>query len=146
MSPRDQHVVLLLAKAAQDEYVLDKLLDDTAAPVEVFGFHAQQAAEKLLKAILSHAGIAYPRTHQLVELLDLAADHGLELPAEAEELRHLTPFAVDFRYDVLPGEDQPLLDKRAIRRELARLRTWIETQIQGKVAETPAKYVVKRKR
>jgi hypothetical protein len=145
MPPRKQHVVLLLAKAAQDEYVLDKLLDDPDAPLEVFGFHAQQTAEKLLKAILSHAGIVYPRTHQLVELLDLAADHGLHLPAEAEELRHLTPYAVDFRYDVLPGEEQPGLDKAAVRRELARLRTWIEAQIQGKVAETPSKYRVVRR-
>jgi hypothetical protein len=127
MPPRKQHVVLLLAKAAQDEYVLDKLLDDPDAPLEVFGFHAQQTAEKLLKAILSHAGIVYPRTHQLVELLDLAADH------------------VDFRYDVLPGEEQPGLDKAAVRRELARLRTWIEAQIQGKVAETPSKYRVVRR-
>ena len=72
MPPRKQHVALLLAKAAQDEYVLDKLLDDSDAPVEIFGFHAQQTAEKLLKAILCHAGIEYPLTHQLVELLDLA--------------------------------------------------------------------------
>ena len=145
MPPRKQHVALLLAKAAQDEYVLDKLLDDSDAPLEVFGFHAQQSAEKLLKAILSHAGIAYPRTHQLVELLDLAADHGLELPAETEELRHLTPFAVEFRYDVLPGEERPGLDKPAVRRELIRLRAWIETQIHGRVAEAPAKYPAKRK-
>jgi hypothetical protein len=67
---REQHVALLLAKAAQDEYVLDRLLNDPDVPHEVYGFHAQQAAEKLLKAILSHAGIEYPRTHQLAELLD----------------------------------------------------------------------------
>jgi len=39
-------VELMLDKAAQDEYVLDKLLADDDAPVEIFGFHAQQAAEK----------------------------------------------------------------------------------------------------
>jgi len=139
-------VALLLAKAAQDEYVLDKLLDDPDAPLEVFGFHAQQTAEKLLKAVLSHAGIVYPRTHQLVELLDLAADHGLQLPAEAEELRHLTPFAVEFRYDVLPDDERPGLDKAAVRRELARLRTWIETRIHGKVAEAKGKYTARRRK
>ena len=117
MPPRKQHVALLLAKAAQDEYVLDKLLDDSDAPVEIFGFHAQQTAEKLLKAILCHAGIEYPLTHQLVELLDLATDHGVALPAESEELRHLTPFAVEFRYDVLPGDEQQGFDKAAVRRE-----------------------------
>ncbi len=53
-------------------------------------------------------------------------------------MRHLTPFAVEFRYDVFPDEEQPGLDKAAVRRELARLRTWIETQIHRKVAEAPA--------
>ena len=130
MPPRDKTIALLLAKAAQDEYVLDKLLEDDAAPLEVFGFHGQQAAEKLLKAILSDAGIEYPRTHQLTELLDLAADRGLQLPSEFEELRHLTPFAVEFRYDVLPGEDREGLDKRAVRRQIAALRAWVG-QLRG---------------
>lgn len=133
MPPHRKHVALLLAKAAQDEYVLDKLVHDTAAPLEVFGFHAQQAAEKLLKAILSHAGIVYPRTHQLAELLDLAADHGLKLPAEFEELRHLTPFAVEFRYDVLSGEEEDGLDKTAVRGQIAAFRTWAEQYVSGKI-------------
>jgi hypothetical protein len=50
----------LLAKAADDEYVLDRLLDDAAAPDSIVGFHAQQAAEKLLKAALFSAGVAPP--------------------------------------------------------------------------------------
>jgi HEPN domain-containing protein len=68
--------------------------------MEVFGFHAQQSVEKLFKAVLCHAHIQYPRTHQLTALLDLAHDNDIELPAEFEELRCLTPFAVEFRYDV----------------------------------------------
>ena len=40
-----------------EPHVLDKLLADPDAPLEIFGFHAQQTAEKLLKAVLSHAGI-----------------------------------------------------------------------------------------
>ncbi len=43
--PRHKHVERLLAKAAQDEYVVHRLLPDDEAPVEAFGFHAQQAAE-----------------------------------------------------------------------------------------------------
>jgi hypothetical protein len=50
---------LLLCKAGQDEYVLDAFLADPACPVEVYGFHAQQAVEKLLKAILAFQNIAY---------------------------------------------------------------------------------------
>ncbi len=130
MPQREQHVALLLAKAAQDEYVLDRLLNDPDAPPEVFGFHAQQAAEKLLKAILSHAGIEYPRTHQLTELLDLATDNHIPLPSTFEELRYLSPYAVEFRYDVLPGEEQEGLDKPAVRQQIAALRAWTEQRVR----------------
>ena len=53
----------VLVKAAQDEYVLDKLVADESAPQVIFGFHAQQAVEKLLKAALSHHGLEYQRTN-----------------------------------------------------------------------------------
>jgi hypothetical protein len=128
---REQHVALLLAKAAQDEYVLDSLQNDPNAPTEVYGFHAQQAAEKLLKAVLSHAGVEYPRTHQLSELLDLATDNSIALPPDFEELRYLSPYAVEFRYDVLPGEEQEGLDKQAVRRQVAALRAWTEKQVRA---------------
>ena len=62
---------------AQDEYVLDKLLSDARAPVEVFGFHCQQACEKLLKAALVCHGVSYPRTHRLAELIDLRPMRGV---------------------------------------------------------------------
>jgi hypothetical protein len=126
---REQHVALLLTKAAQDEYVLDRLLNDPSAPTEVYGFHAQQAAEKLLKAVLSHAGVEYPRTHQLAELLDLATDNHIVLPTNFEELRYLSPYAIEFRYDVLPGEEQEGLDKQAVRQQVAALRAWTEKQV-----------------
>lgn len=48
----------LLAKAAEDEYVVDRLLDDNNAPDSMVGFHAQQAAEKLLKATLFLSGVS----------------------------------------------------------------------------------------
>jgi HEPN domain-containing protein len=35
-------------------------------------FHAQQCAEKYLKARLEEAGIAFSRTHNLISLLSLA--------------------------------------------------------------------------
>jgi HEPN domain-containing protein len=33
-------------------------------------FHSQQCAEKYLKAVLHHAGEAFPRTHDLIALLE----------------------------------------------------------------------------
>lgn len=127
---RPKQVDLLLAKASQDEYVLDKLLPDPDAPLEIFGFHAQQAAEKLLKAVLALRGIAYPRTHRLAELIDLARARGLDLPDHLEEVRHLTPFAVEFRYDPLPEESEDPLDKPATRELIGSLRSWVEAMAE----------------
>ena len=49
--PPDRHRVLL-HKARQDELVLERLLGDRDVDDDTLGFHAQQAAEKLLKALL----------------------------------------------------------------------------------------------
>lgn len=123
--PRHKHVERLLAKAAQDEYVVHRLLPDDEAPVEAFGFHAQQAAEKLLKAVLVAAGARYPRTHRLAELIDLLRATGVEVPVEFDDLRHLTPFAVEFRYDITPDEDETPLDKKMVCDSLQELRAWV---------------------
>jgi len=123
---RGKHVERMLAKAAQDEYVLDRLLPDETAPDEVFGFHAQQAVEKLLKAALSAAGVRYPRTHRIAELLDLLEAAEMRAPPPFDELRRLTPFAVAFRYDVGPEDDEAALDKPGIRRSIVDLRQWVE--------------------
>jgi len=42
------------------------------APVDTVCFHLQQPAEKMLKALLSAVGVAYPLAHDLDELLELA--------------------------------------------------------------------------
>lgn len=125
----------LLGKAGEDEYALDRLLDDAAAPDSVVGFHAQQAAEKLLKAALFLAGVAPPRTHNLAWLLDVAADHHLDLPPECEQLRWLTPYAVLFRYEGEAGEREEPLARQQARERIRRLRAWVEKRLA--VSEPP---------
>jgi len=127
---RHRHVDRLLQKAAQDEYVLDRLLVDDSAPVEVFGFHAQQAVEKILKAVLAARGIPYPRTHRIAELIDLLRRGGESVPGRFDELRYLTPFAVEFRYDVGPDDDNSAFCKADIRKGVLDLRQWAEKTIQ----------------
>jgi HEPN domain-containing protein len=61
---------VLLRKARQDELVLQKLLSDLEVDDDTLGFHAQQAAEKLLKALLACRGVDYPRTHNLRVLIE----------------------------------------------------------------------------
>lgn len=116
----------LLVKAAEDEYVLDRLLEDGNAPETMVGFHAQQAAEKLLKAALFMAGAAPPRTHNLAQLMDLATERGLQLPASSEILNWLTPYAVLYRYEGDAEEDEERLARLEVREALRRLRAWVE--------------------
>ena len=82
----------LLRKAAKDQAVLEKLLDDPAINDETLGYHAQQAAEKLLKALLAHGRHNYPRSHSIGLLLDLLVDHGHPLPEQLQGVEALAPF------------------------------------------------------
>ena len=67
---RSEQIDILLYKAQQDEKVVRCLMDDSEISDEVIGFHVQQAIEKLLKALLVHLNIDFPKTHVL-ELLVL---------------------------------------------------------------------------
>jgi len=64
-------------------------------------FHAEQCAEKLMKALLIHRGVTPPRTHDLAVLDSLLAPVCPDWSWPIEELRLLTRAAVVFRY---PGE------------------------------------------
>ncbi len=79
---------------------------ETIAPYDTACFHAQQAAEKSLKAVLALAGSLIPRTHDLEDLYDesLAVAPGLAL--DRMELSVLTPYAVQLCYDMGFWPDQ----------------------------------------
>lgn len=104
MTPSDQGL-LLLRKAAQDLAVLEKLINDPEISDETLGYHAQQAAEKCLKALLASRKLDYPRSHSIGLLLDLLEAQGFVLPQEFQELELFTPFGTIFRYDELPLEE-----------------------------------------
>ena len=123
---------LLLAKARQDEFVLEQFVDNPGAADETFGFHAQQAAEKLLKAVLSARGVVPPRTHRLGDLLDLAENHGLTVLEEFDDLHRLTPFAVEYRYEFFAEEVEKPLERRVICEQVRRLRAWVEASLAAK--------------
>lgn len=77
---------LLLAAASRDFRALQGMTNPGVFADEIFGFHAQQAAEKALKAWLSVLDVEYPRTHDLTMLLAL-----LEAHAQYERGWELTP-------------------------------------------------------
>ena len=61
-------------------------------------FHAQQCAEKYLKARLEEAGIAFSRTHNLISLLTLALAVEPTWTVLQPLLTALNIYAVAFRY------------------------------------------------
>ncbi len=62
-------------------------------------FHAQQSAEKLLKAYLIARNLDFPFTHNLARLLALCQTQDAEFATLAPLAESLTPFAVELRYD-----------------------------------------------
>src|SRR5436853_2751568 len=74
---------------------------------EVLGFNAQQAAETCLKAWIASLGKRYPRTHDLMSLIEELFDAG-EDTSDLDTLVDLNPFAVEYRYESLDLDDDTL--------------------------------------
>jgi HEPN domain-containing protein len=56
-------------------------------------FHAQQAAEKALKAVYLHLGWNFRYTHDLDQLLEGLRRNGLTIPDNVDEAAVLSSFA-----------------------------------------------------
>jgi len=67
-------------------------------------FHAQQSAEKAIKALLIWHGIKFPYVHDLAALLTLLEKATSDLPDSIRQAERLTQFAVEMRY---PGAAPP---------------------------------------
>ncbi len=85
--------------------LLQAQIDQEGVYLEDLCFHAQQAAEKAIKALLIRRRVEFPYVHDLATLLTLLERADVEVPAEVREAETLTPFAVFARY---PGFDSPV--------------------------------------
>src|SRR5680860_1090257 len=124
--PRNQ-TRLLLRKARSHRIVLDHVgLNPTFADM-IVGFHAQQAIEKLIKAVLSHNQIAYPRVNDLDRLIQLLDAEQITQPPGAQQLGSLTPWATHLRYADPP---EPIsLDRPATVTLVDDMAHWASAQI-----------------
>ena len=105
----------LLGAAERDLRALKGMTDTAIFDDEIVGFHAQQAAEKLLKVWLTLLSEHYPLTHDLDHLLRLVQTR----EPEAEQFRDLVeynPYAVQFRYEYVASEDTAIDREEASKR------------------------------
>ena len=119
-----------LARARTDLSLADGAFQLPGVAVEDICFHAQQSAEKALKALLMALQVIYPRTHDLDLLLDLVKGAGLAVPTDVDEASILTPYAVVTRYPYTI----PLVTLGHARRAVAvaeGVLAWVEQQLTG---------------
>lgn len=117
----------LLDRARDDAEAVRATLDVERVTAAVVGFHAQQAVEKSLKAVLASIDVEFPFTHDVEGLIELCVSSGCDVPALLVDSGGLlTPYAVRHRY----GAEPPSLVDRETARLLADAAlTWAETSV-----------------
>lgn len=125
-TPAD-HARMLLKKAA-DDLTVARMILDAGSPLDMAGFHAQQAAEKSLKAILAFHDVDYPKTHAIGELIGHVKPLVTDWPFDEERLDDLTRYAVGVRYDDRYTEAD-LAEAREAFATAKSIRSYAETMI-----------------
>ena len=87
-------------------------------------FHAQQCAEKYLKARLEEGGIAFPKTHDLPLLLTLTLQIEPQWTALLPQARGLNGYAVDIRY---PGQSATKAEAKQAVKDCREIRQAVRT-------------------
>jgi HEPN domain-containing protein len=90
---------------AQADMTVASMTDDERIAPEILAFHAQQAVEKILKALLVLRQIDFPHIHSIGALLALCEKAGFVDAQELADAGSLTRYAVASRY---PGEEAPV--------------------------------------
>lgn len=120
MSDERNDAMTWLAYALGDLRVA-RAADRDPLPARIVAFHAQQAAEKALKAALVLAGVDPERTHELADLRD-SLPTGWRSKTRPPDLTRLSRFAVSVRY---PDSLEPvtaILAATAVRQATAVVR------------------------
>ncbi|MHC4073766.1 MAG: HEPN domain-containing protein [Planctomycetota bacterium] len=81
------------------------------SPYRLIAYHAQQCAEKCLKAFLVYHKVDFPYTHNIRRLLKFCAEH-TEWAGTLKNAEELTPYAITARY---PGEEDEVTETEATR-------------------------------
>ena len=94
-------------RADEDLGLAQLALSDREFYLQGIGFHCQQAAEKMLKAFLTWEEAAFPKTHNLLALLDLCVSLDPGFAELVSACDRLNPLSVETRYGDLPVLQDP---------------------------------------
>jgi HEPN domain-containing protein len=96
-----------LRKAKADARAMGIVLEGDDPLTDIACFHAQQCAEKSLKAFLTAHERVVEKTHNLEDLLEMCAEVEPNYMEFEEECAELSSYAVEVRY---PGEEDPSIE------------------------------------
>lgn len=98
MTPLDAGVAAWLEKADSDLLCIENNVAASRVPWDAVVFHAQQAGEKVLEALLVAAGVTVPRTHDLVALPSQVRSAGFDTAGARSDVELLSRFGAAVRY------------------------------------------------
>ena len=98
-------------------------------PYRLIAYHAQQCAEKHLKAYLVSQGVDFPYTHNISTLIELCYEHE-DWPTSLRDAEELTRYAITTRY---PGEDA-MVTEAEVRRSIE-LAKQVRTVVRAALKE-----------
>jgi HEPN domain-containing protein len=124
-----------LAKAEEDLSAAEAIVAATMPGFGTASFHAQQCAEKAIKALLVRHAVPFGKTHDIGRLLALAEPAAAGIAESLADAEALTPHGVATRYPMLmPGPDREAatrhlaLAQRVCDEVLERLRGYLELE------------------
>ena len=117
----------MLAKARADASAARLLATHEDQDDGIIGFHAQQACEKALKAVLAVAAEDIPLSHNLGYLHELVSVAVEDVPDAVADVAWLNPWAVAMRYEDAGSQ----LDREAAVAAAAATAEWATTVVAG---------------
>jgi HEPN domain-containing protein len=97
-NPKSEVIRLWIRKADHDLQNIANNLTAEEIPTDTLCFHAQQAIEKLFKALMVAHGLRLSKTHDLSKLLTDISDIAPELLIYESALEEISDYSVSARY------------------------------------------------
>ena len=136
MAPEDELILGWLEKADGDLRMAEIALSSSPPIPWIAAFHAQQAAEKALKALLTFHRREFEKSHDIAYLLQICVSVDASVSVLVGRATRLTRFAVQSRYPLPEGD--PTEAEAATAVDLAReVRHVVREALPPDVQNTP---------